>query len=138
MDRPRLGAPAHGYPAVGVINGKLYVAGGRNAAGTAVATLHVYDPATNTWSTKAAMPSARFGAAGQVINGKLYVVGGTNAAGVVLAATLVYDPATNQWSTKAAMPTARTRLGAAVVNNQLYAVGGWVTTDLAKVEQYTP
>ena len=32
----RASAPsAHGPPAVGVINGKLYVAGGRNAAGTA-------------------------------------------------------------------------------------------------------
>ena len=121
-----------------MINGKLYVAGGRNAAGTAVATLHVYNPATNTWSTKAPMPSARFRAAGQVINGRLYVVGGNDAAGVVLATTLAYDPATNQWSTKAAMPTARTRLGAAVVNNQLYAVGGWATNDFAKVEKYTP
>ncbi len=123
---------------MGVINGKLYVAGGRNAAGTAVATLHVYDPATNTWSTKAPMPSARFWAAGQVINGKLYVLGGTNAAGAVLATTLVYDPAANQWTTNAAMPTARTRLGAAIIANQLYAVGGWDTKDFTKVERYTP
>jgi N-acetylneuraminic acid mutarotase len=72
------------------------------------------------------------------MNGKLYVVGGTNAADVVLAATLIYNPATNQWSTKASMPTARTRLGSAVIDNLLYAVGGKVTTDLAKVERYTP
>jgi M6 family metalloprotease-like protein len=135
----RATAPAaHGHPAVGVLNGKLYVVGGRNAAGAATATLHVYDPATNLWSTKAPMHSARYGAAGRVINGKLYVVGGTNASGVVLSTTLVYDPATNLWSTKASMPTARTRLGSAVLNNQLYAVGGKVTTDLTKVERYTP
>jgi N-acetylneuraminic acid mutarotase len=84
------------------------------------------------------MPSARYGAAGQVINGKFYVVGGTNASGGILAETLVYDPATNLWSTKAPMPTARTRLGSAVINNLLYAVGGKVTTDLTKVERYTP
>lgn len=135
----RATAPAaHGHPAVGVINGKLYVAGGRNSAGSATATLHVYDPATNIWSTKAAMPSARYGATGRVIKGKLYVVGGTNASGGILAETLVYDPATNLWSTKASMPTARTYLESAVINNLLYAVGGKVTTDLTKVERYTP
>ena len=135
----RATAPAaHGHPAVGVINGKLYVAGGRNATGAATGTVHVYDPATNTWSTTRPMPSARYGAAGQVINGKFYVVGGTNASGGILAETLVYDPATNLWSTKAPMPTARTRLGSAVINNLLYAVGGKVTTDLTKVERYTP
>jgi hypothetical protein len=61
-----------------------------------------------------------------------------HASGAVLATTLVYDPATNQWSTKAPMPTARTRLGAVAINGLLYAVGGKVTTDLAKVEWYTP
>jgi N-acetylneuraminic acid mutarotase len=135
----RATAPAaHGHPAVGVINGKLYVAGGRNATGAATATVHVYDPATNTWSTTRPLPSARYGAAGQVINGKLYVVGGTNASGGILAETLVFDPATNLRITKAPMPTARTRLGSAVINNLLYAVGGKVTTDLTKVERYTP
>lgn len=100
--------------------------------------LTAHDPATNTWSTKAPMPSARFRAAGQVIKGQLYVVGGTNAGGVVLGSTLVYNPVTNQWSTKAPMPTARTRLGAAAINNLLYAIGGWNTNDLAKLEQYAP
>jgi hypothetical protein len=121
-----------------LINGKLYVAGGRNAAGSATAALHVYDPSSNLWSTKAAMPSPRWGAAGQVINGKLYVVGGTNASGDPLGVTLVYNPVTNLWSTKAPMPTRRTRLAAGVINNLLYAVGGRVTTALTKVERYTP
>ena len=62
----RAAAPAaHGAPVVGVISGKLYVAGGKNAAGAATATLHRYTPGTHTWATRAAMPAARFGAAGR-------------------------------------------------------------------------
>jgi N-acetylneuraminic acid mutarotase len=115
------------------------VAGGKSAAGLASATLHVYTPGTNTWATKAAMPGARFGAAGAVINGKLFVVGGTDGAGNPLATTLVYDPATNAWSTKASMPTARTGLGAGAIAGLLYGIGGRSgSSDLKTVERYTP
>ncbi len=38
-------------PAVGAVNGTLYVAGGLNSAGTTVNSLYAYNPGTNTWST---------------------------------------------------------------------------------------
>jgi N-acetylneuraminic acid mutarotase len=41
----------------GVINGKLYVAGGFNGLHP-VANLDVYDPATNSWTTLAPIPTA--------------------------------------------------------------------------------
>ena len=40
----------------GFIDGKLYVAGGRDAANTILDTLYIYDPATDTWSQGASMP----------------------------------------------------------------------------------
>jgi Kelch motif len=40
----------------GFINGKLYVAGGRDAENTILDTLFIYDPATDTWSQGASMP----------------------------------------------------------------------------------
>jgi hypothetical protein len=43
--------------AAGVINGKLYAAGGWNGTTTFV-TLEVYDPATNSWETKVSMSAA--------------------------------------------------------------------------------
>ena len=59
-----------------MINGKLYVVGGTNAAGVVLAATLVYDPATNQWSTKAAMPTARTRLGAAVINNQLYAVGG--------------------------------------------------------------
>ena len=40
----------------GFINGRLYVAGGRDASNTILDTLYIYDPATNTWSKGPPMP----------------------------------------------------------------------------------
>jgi N-acetylneuraminic acid mutarotase len=117
----------HSYPAAGVIDGKFYLAGGDDGStpnGTfPTRTLDVYDPATNTWSTKTPMPIGRFHGAGRVINGKLYVAGGSNATTYDLP-VVVYDPATNTWATKAKMITPRVDLALAVLSGRLYAVGG--------------
>ena len=78
-------------PAAAVINGKLYVVGGRNSAGAYVSTVEVYDPATNAWSSKTSMPTPRTGLGVIAVNGLLYAVGGTNSGGAV-AANQVYTP----------------------------------------------
>jgi N-acetylneuraminic acid mutarotase len=116
--------------AVGVIKGTLYAVGGCcDANGFGLNTVEAYVPGgslTNTWTTKAAMPTARFGLAGGVVNGTLYAVGGAynvNGGGP-LNSVEAYDPASNTWSTKAAMPTARVGLAVGVINGILYAVGG--------------
>jgi N-acetylneuraminic acid mutarotase len=109
----------HRSAAGGVINGKFYVAGGLNGF-TPVADLDVYDVATNTWSTRAPLPTA--GAAiGAVLGGKFYVIsmGGSELH------TYVYNPGTNTWQTKAAPTTgpgavARVTLDA---HAYLFAVG---------------
>jgi N-acetylneuraminic acid mutarotase len=74
------------WAAAGVtVASKLYLVGGfqMNADGTAAPAIRatsVYDPATNTWSTKAQLPTARADIAGSrvVVNGKpqIEVVGG--------------------------------------------------------------
>ena len=95
------------------VNGIVYaVGGGCNCAtsGGIYNTLEAYDPAANTWSTKAPMPTARQELAVGVINGILYAIGGNGpgSPNVVEA----YDPAANSWSTKAPMPTGRYGLAA--------------------------
>lgn len=65
----------------GVINGKLYVAGGIFDEGEGVTfydILEVYDPALDSWATMAHMKTMRAEAAAGVIDGKFYVVGGYN------------------------------------------------------------
>jgi len=98
--------------------------GGYNG-GSPYANNEEYDPATNTWTAKAAMPTARSGlAAAAPGNGKLYAVGGWNGSSR-FATNEEYNPVTNTWTVKAAMPTARSYLAAAAPGNgKLYAVGG--------------
>jgi N-acetylneuraminic acid mutarotase len=89
----------------GVINGKFYVAGGRDRDGRDSNKLDVYDPATNRWSTLTPMPTARSGVAAAVLGGKLYVLGATNVdPGEEQNMVEAYDPVTNTWTTKAPMP----------------------------------
>jgi N-acetylneuraminic acid mutarotase len=93
-------------------------------------TVEIYDPATNSWSTGTALPTARANLSAAVVNGKIYVIGGAskwNAGptwGDVLSTVEVYDPATNAWTTGTAMPAARSGLAAVSVNGKIYAVGG--------------
>ncbi len=112
------------------INGKLYVVGGsvRNPNNPHVdywvtGALEVYDPTTDSWATKAPMPTPRTTAAVRVIGGMLHVVGGDPIGGV-LATHEVYDPQNDSWSTLPDMPTARVVAMADVIDNRLYVAGG--------------
>ncbi|MCX5785104.1 MAG: hypothetical protein NTX59_05405 [Elusimicrobia bacterium] len=91
----------------------------------------------NKWTTKAAMPTARYGLAAGVIGGKLYVVGGSVSGGMGNT-NEEYDPASNTWATKAVMPTARVYLSAGVIGGKLYAVGGNNGNLLNTNEEYDP
>jgi len=82
----------------GVINGKLYVAGGWNYPDSVLpqSQLFVYDPATNQWSTGAPMPQqVLYGSAGGatgVIGGKLYEPVEDNPMLGWRGASRYYDP----------------------------------------------
>ena len=91
-----------------------------------LSTVEAYDPATDTWTTKADMSTVRTLAAIAVVDGQIYVIGG--AFGIehveVLPAVEAYDPATDTWTTKADMPTARFLPAACVVDGRIYVFGG--------------
>ena len=94
---------------------------------------------SDTWTTKASMPTGRWGLGVATINGILYAVGGRDAGGVPLATVEAYDPATDSWTTKASLPTLRSELGVATIDGILYAVGGYSGADvLATVDAYDP
>ena len=76
----RASIPTHRNAASGgVIDGKLYVVGGCRFDDCRIGVttiLEMYDPATDTWTTKTPMPTARFAMASGVIAGKLLCGGG--------------------------------------------------------------
>ena len=130
-----------GEVAVGVVGGVLYAVGGMAGSPGAVgprATLEAYDPATNTWTQRAPMPTVRSLLGVGTLNGVLYAIGGLAGDGSRLATVEAYDPATDTWTTKAPMPTARGLLAIGVANGVLYAVGGYDGGILATVEAYDP
>lgn len=62
-------------------NGRIYVLGGRTSAGT-IATVQVYNPATDSWTIDTDLPIAVHSAAAAVDSlSRIVIAGGTDAAG---------------------------------------------------------
>lgn len=104
--------------------GKLYVIGGQTEAqgsGPFINDVYEFDPATQSWTEKAPMPTIRSGGATAVIDNKIYVAGGRPPQGHHFA---VYDPVADEWTTLPDMPTARNHLIAAAIEGKVYVFGG--------------
>jgi N-acetylneuraminic acid mutarotase len=123
----------HKTGAGGVINGKFYLAGGFTALGCTIGgvpaqcddlddALDVYDPATDSWTTKASMLTKRSGMAAAVMDGKLFVVGGSEE--FTVAKLEVYDPGTNAWTMKAPLPTAESDGAATMAGSRIFFISG--------------
>ena len=136
MPSVRLGAGA------AVAGGKLYVVAGSSLTSgygsTNLAINQAYDPATNTWATKAALPTGRYYPTAAAVGGKIYVMGGFGSGGANLDTNEEYDPLADSWETKTVMPTARNALSAAVVGDKIYAVGGTNGAYVNVNEEYDP
>jgi N-acetylneuraminic acid mutarotase len=81
-----------------VIDGKIYVAGGRPPGGSA---FEVYDPATNQWERLPDLPTQRNHLAIAAVGGRIIVAGGR------FDDVEIYDPATRRWIRGAPLPAAR-------------------------------
>jgi large repetitive protein len=111
---------------------KLFVFGGRtrNADGSVVdavlASVEMYDPATNTWTSRASMPTARRSGVVGLIGGKAQVMGGerSSTASGTFAANEEYDPGTNSWRALASMLTPRHGAVAGTIAGVVYVAGG--------------
>ena len=124
------------------VGGKISLIGGiepfENGKGTRITGKNqMYDPATNTWTTRSAMPTSRNHAFIGAVNGKIYVIGGRLAAGMIPFSSNTdvveeYDPATDTWAiVKQRMPTPRSGGGVATYNGRIYVGGGeWISREL--------
>jgi N-acetylneuraminic acid mutarotase len=108
----------------GVIDGRIYVAGGRPPRGHDFA---VYDPRADEWTVLPDLPTQRNHLAVAAIDGRLYVAGGRFGGGVGSEMTdvlEVYDPRIDTWITGTPMPAPRAGVAAAAANGCLYVIGG--------------
>jgi len=119
-----------------VVDGKLYVIGGRTGYSNSSShyvnlnTNEMYDPVSDSWTSKAPMPSNRSGlAATASADGNIYVFGGEDATSVMtFDNNEKYDPKTDKWTSEAPMPTARHGLAAVFDNmsKRIYVIGGGI------------
>ena len=140
----KLAAPPvdHFHGAGAAFGGKFYLNGGYTSAcgGSCMGNTHsldIYNPATNTWSTRLGRGSTA--TTGAALNGKLYVLGGE---GDTFNKTVnAYDPVTNTWTNKAPLPEGSALGTATSANGKLYYIEG-LTMAFAEVPSrvyaYTP
>jgi N-acetylneuraminic acid mutarotase len=90
-----------------VIDGKIYVAGGRPPGG---ADFAVYDPAADRWESLPDFPAKSNHMAAAAIDGKVYIAGGRlggNYSSGIIADLLIYDPSTRTWEHGTPLPSDR-------------------------------
>lgn len=135
-------------PSASVVDGKVYVIGGTDLKqfeihaivrgefkkferweAKELSTVEMYDPATDTWSQKADMPTPR-DTDTCVVDGKIYAIGGTSFINITknkpwrVNTVEVYDPATDTWSKARNMIHERSNPAISVVDGKIYVMGG--------------
>ena len=115
----------------GVVNGRIYVMGGRLGSSFVGASstdaVEEYDPATDMWRVVARMPFPRSGMAFGTFNNLIYMAGGEylnrDMVGVFRNAE-AYDPARNVWYELPPMTVARHGFAGGIVNGVFHTVTG--------------
>jgi len=110
-------------------DGKIYVIGGENGVDPNYETdrVQVYDPATDTWTTKTPMPTPRiYHGVVKDKDGLIYAIAGySRALGTAISTVEAYNPATDTWTTKASMPIRVCQFGSTLVcDGKIYVMGG--------------
>lgn len=138
-----LGTPRELHTATVLPDGRVLIAGGRDAGGGALASAELYDPIDGSWTAAAPMSVARaMHIAAALPDGRVLVAGGSTGGGdpPVTDSAELYDPATNAWTPTARMSAPRFWYAAAsLANGRVLVVGGWSGgTALATAEHYDP
>src|SRR5437667_341055 len=85
--------PRTGHAATVLADGRVLITGGRDGAGTIVATAEIFDPATETSTAVGALVTARVSHTATLLpNGRVLIAGGTGAIGS-LSSSEIFDPA---------------------------------------------
>jgi N-acetylneuraminic acid mutarotase len=125
------------------VGGKIYVVGALiEAAFRAIGDVYAYDPATNQWLQRTALPAGQERGAGgvAVVGSKIYVAGGFRA-GISVADFSSYDTAADVHASLPPLSQAADHLVAGAVDDIVYAIGGRsgaITGLLGRVVAFDP
>lgn len=147
-DAPR----ARDHVQAAVIDGKIYVAGGRRSSAATgqvfdltVPEVDVYDIATDRWTTLPAasnLPTPRAAAATAVLGGKLLLIGGESGMRETAHPEVdMLDPATGRWTSLTPLREGRHATAAIVHDGRIYIAAGSRTrgaTEISSQEVLTP
>lgn len=117
---------ANSEMAVAEANGIIYVIGGYPSSREVQTTVQAYDPASDSWSLVAPLPTPLHHPVVIGHEGKLYSFGGqvSHDQNPDTDRALLYDPELDAWQDLTPMPTPRGAGAAAVVDGVVYVVAG--------------
>jgi N-acetylneuraminic acid mutarotase len=129
--------------AVLALQDRVWVLGGFDGTKQVLAGVDVYDPASDSWSTRAPLPEPLHHINAAVVDGKIWIAGALRgSAFVATGVTAVYDPVANAWTQKAPMPAGSERGAAlvAAIGPVIYVAGGFrggAVTDMSSYDTRT-
>jgi N-acetylneuraminic acid mutarotase len=125
--------PRRGF-GIAVYQNKIFIFGGSGyiygSVPGFIETTDVYDPETDTWDTRASIPTPRKDLCANVVDNKIYLIGGNVYVGATWPSLCnkneVYDPETDTWDTKTPLPNyhglTSAGLDSAVVDDKIYVI----------------
>jgi hypothetical protein len=123
-------------------NGLGYFIGGKNSAGSVLASGEIYNPSNNTWTPMPeSLPDARWAGTCVELNGKIHYLGGSSTNNYApTTSNFVFNLSNNQWTIGDTMNIARADFSSAIFNGKIYVFGGKNTNTQStfnSVEEYS-
>ena len=116
------------YPAVAVLDNKIYVFGGEASDGRPARTVQMIDPSSHTASVLGQLPLPIAGAVAANLDGTIYLVGSesTTRSSVLSPIANIYTfvPSGSAFLRAGSLPVAVSNAGAAMLGRRLWIVGG--------------
>jgi hypothetical protein len=119
-----------GYFGIAVCQNKIYTIGGglwdSDIGWITSNKTEVYDPITDSWETKNAMPTSRMSLSANEVDGKIYLIGGqTGGPSSIVGLNEVYDVANDSWTIKEPIHYPVDSYASAVADDKIYVIGGF-------------
>jgi len=125
--------------AVAVLDGEVYVIGGRTTTGQPLDVVEKFNPETSQWSAVESLDDERYAASAVLFEDQILLMGGSEDDGATDDVE-VYDPSEDDWESFDDLEDDRTGLGSVVLDGRVYAIGGASEsgTFLTSAETYDP